>query len=382
MLRSSACAVLDEVERLIGDGGQAAPVVQSAAAREPKVGRPATRGITVQEYAERWIAARRDRIRSVGDEAGRLTHHVYPHIGDRAVDSIRPKDIRDLVLSLRKNPKLAPRTIRHVYAVLSRLFKSAVIDELITASPVVVEKGILPKNVDKDPTWRATAIFERGEVVTLISDPRIPEPRRILYAIKFLSGVRHGEAAGLCWSDYDPDMKPLGRFRVSHQYDDAALKTEVPREVPVHPVLAELLNDWKQTGFRRALGRDPKDDDFIAPNRDFNVRTADAADDDFRDDLARVGLRRRRGHDSRRTFTTLAQVDGARRDILKVITHAPSADDIVGVYTSFPWHRALRAGGVPQDRAGCEGHPPARPQPRRRWRRRWERAIERQPGRG
>lgn len=93
-----AQAVLDEVERLVGDGDEGAPAVRSAVAREPKVGRPVTRSITVQQYAERWIAARRDRIRTVGDEAGRLTHHVYPHIGDRAIDSIRPKDIRDLVL--------------------------------------------------------------------------------------------------------------------------------------------------------------------------------------------------------------------------------------------------------------------------------------------
>jgi len=124
---------------------------------------------------------------------------------------------------------------------------------------------------------------------------------------------------------------------ISHQYDEAPLKTGVSREVPVHPVLAQLLEEWRELGFRQAFGRNPTPGDFIAPNRDFNCRTADAADDDFLDDLAKIGLRRRRGHDSRRTFTTIAQIDGARRDILKVITHAPSTDDIVGVYTSFPW---------------------------------------------
>jgi integrase len=334
--------VLLEIERLVegASEGPATPMPAaptSALAHEPKRGPLPSASITVKQYAERWLAARRGRIRSVDDEAGRLQHHVYPHLGERSLESIRPRDIRDLILKLRENKKLAPRTIRHVFAVLSRLFRSAVVDELIVASPAIVEKGILPKNVDKDPKWRATAIFERDEVVTLISDRRIPEPRRILYAIKFLSGVRHGEAAGLYWSDYDADMAPLGRFRVSHQYVDEPLKTGVPREVPVHPVLATILKAWRESGFRTAFGRDPRPQDFIAPNRDFNTRTSDATDDDFRDDLERVGLRRRRGHDSRRTFTTIAQVDGARRDILKVITHAASADDIVGVYTSYPW---------------------------------------------
>ena len=43
-----------------------------------------------------------------------------------------------------------------------------------------------------------------------------------------------------------------------------------------------------------------------------------------------------RGHDLRRTFVTLAQVDGARRDLLETISHGPRGD-IVSVYTTFPW---------------------------------------------
>lgn len=47
-------------------------------------------------------------------------------------------------------------------------------------------------------------------------------------------------------------------------------------------------------------------------------------------------LRHRRGHDLRRTFITLAQVDGARRDLLETITHGPRGN-IINVYTTFPW---------------------------------------------
>lgn len=34
---------------------------------------------------------------------------------------------------------------------------------------------------------------------------------------------------------------------------------------------------------------------------------------------------------------TLCRVDGARADLLKVVTHGAAAGDIVGMYTSFPW---------------------------------------------
>jgi hypothetical protein len=36
------------------------------------------------------------------------------------------------------------------------------------------------------------------------------------------------------------------------------------------------------------------------------------------------------------TFVTLAQVDGARRDLLETISHGPRGD-IVSVYTTVPW---------------------------------------------
>jgi hypothetical protein len=52
-------------------------------------------------------------------------------------------------------------------------------------------------------------------------------------------------------------------------------------------------------------------------------------------DLDLLKLRPRRGHDLRRTFITLAQVDGARRDLLE-IAQGPRGD-IINVYTTFPW---------------------------------------------
>ena len=78
-------------------------------------------------------------------------------------------------------------------------------------------------------------------------------------------------------------------------------------------------------------------DDLIVPRADGTVWEAHDADDYFKVDLETLGFRNRRGHDLRRTFITLTQVEGGRRDLLKVITHGASADDIINLYTSFPW---------------------------------------------
>ncbi len=114
---------------------------------------------------------------------------------------------------------------------------------------MVVEKGVLPKNIDKDPSWRSSAVFNRDEVIALISDRRISLARRVLNALKALAALRHGEAAGLRWSDYHASAEPLGKFVVARSYDYERTKTQITREVPVHPALAQLLTQWKETGW-------------------------------------------------------------------------------------------------------------------------------------
>jgi integrase len=246
------------------------------------------------------------------------------------IDEVRPRHIRDLVLTMRKDGALAPRSIRNVYGVLATMFRTAVADELILATPCALSRGILPKKVDKAPAWRATAIFTRPEVEQLISDARIPEDRRVLYALKGIAGLRHTEAATLRWRQYDATLEPLGALNLEKT------KTGVPRRIPVHPTLARLLAEWKLSGWERTYGRRPEADDIIVPTRNFTERPSSDSQRSLGLDLDTLKLRRRRGHDLRRTFVTLAQVDGARRDLLETITHGPRGD-IINVYSSFPW---------------------------------------------
>lgn len=149
-------------------------------------------------------------------------------------------------------------------------------------------------------------------------------------SVKGVAGLRHGEAASLRWRQYDASLEPLGGLSLEHT------KTGVPRRVPVHPTLARVLAEWKLAGWERTYGRQPTDDDLVVPTRNGTERTRQEAPKALRLDLVALKLRERRGHDLRRTFITLAQVDGARRDLLETLTHGPRGD-IVSVYTTFPW---------------------------------------------
>jgi integrase len=295
---------------------------------------------TVKTYADAWVKARKGRVATWKDEEGRLRLHVVPTLGHLRLDELRPRHIRDWVLELRakrvdpddetSEPALAPRTIRHTFQTLHRMIKSAMIGELVVTNVVMVDKGVLPPNVDKDPAWRPTAIYGRAEVVTLISDERVPADRRVLYALQALAGLRSGEACGLRWRDYDATQEPLGRLSV------LKTKTKIPRLAPVHPTLAAILAEWK-------LGRQPAPEDFIVPGADVahgvepERRDKWTVSDDIRDDLETTGLRHRRAHDLRRTFISLTREDGARGDLLEVVTHGAKVGDMISLYTTFPW---------------------------------------------
>jgi len=302
--------------------------------------------VTLERYFERWIAERKRLVASAKDDETRLRRHALPTLGRLALREIRALQVRNLVRALKAKcgpgkDQLAPRTVRHVYATLHRLFEDALAEELIEVNPCTLKRGELPAKVDKDPTWRATAVFTREELTALISDARIPEHRRVLYAGIFLTGSRIGEWAARRWRDWDTTLQPLGRLLVATSYSrklhrEKSVKTERPREVPVHPVLAGILAAWRADGWANLYGRAPTPDDLISPSPTGRHLADPNVLERLHADLATLGIRPRRIHDSRRTFISLAQADGARKDVLRWVTHGPTGD-IVDLYTTLPW---------------------------------------------
>ncbi len=297
--------------------------------------------ITVAKYAKAWIDERKKgTVSTWKDDDARLKRYILPVIGHLPLQEVRPRAVRGIVKKL-KSTGLAPRTIRNIYGTMRVLFNDAVAEELIDSSPCVLKRRELPKNKDKDPTWRKGAVFDRSEFIALITSELIPIDRRVMYAILGLGGLRFGEASALCWRDYDANMAPLGRLSVAVSFNTdkrmvKELKTETPRQVPVHPILAQILAAWASSGWPVIGGRAPTPDDLIVPSRRMVHRSRHHMLTKLYEDLEKLGLRRRRLHDLRRTFISLARADGARKDLLEVITHGPRGN-IVDVYTEFPW---------------------------------------------
>jgi len=319
--------------------------------------------MTVRRYFEKWSERRKAKgVASAKDDEARIRLHVLPVVvdkqtgqtfGDLLLDEVRPRHAREVVdglLEKMNKKELAPRSVRHAFFTTRTMFQHAVsVDERLTANPCVVPKNYLPAKQDADPTWRSSAKFTHAEVERLISDERIPEDWRAMYAALFLTGARFGEMAALVVSDYDRTMKPLGKVTVSKSYDFKnrrvkSTKTGRACEVPVHPTLAKVLAEWLIGGWERFMGRAPKPDDLMFPSGKPHLthgqfRNNNIALKQFHQHCELIGLRTRRIHDSRRSFISLARDDGAQRDVIKSLTHPFDGSDAHDSYTTFAWSR-------------------------------------------
>ena len=287
---------------------------------------------TVFEAAHLWLAAKQRRGLETRDNDAHLRLHISPVLGAMLLPEVKPHHVAEFIERVRATVK-APRTVLHISATGHAMFAWCVAQEMIASNPWLLARGALPPNVDADPFWRATAVRDRATAELLISDPRVPLDRQVLYGLK-LNGLRHGEAARLRFCHIVARTPLYAAVLVK-------TKTRVPRDVPLHPTIAALLQEWWERGFASHFGRAPTPGELVVPSRRGNVRAAPTSQRMFLWDCRKLGLARGRGHDLRRTFVSLARADGADPHILEWVTHGPRGS-IVDLYTTYPWEALCR----------------------------------------
>lgn len=315
--------------------------------------------VTLRKWINTWLARRQEAEHDWKKDRGRLRKHILPVLGDVEIGKITTAQIRALVHDLRFKKKLANRTVRNIYSVLAAAMRDATKDDIIIKSPCKLDDNDLGPKQDKDLGWRMKALFERSEAEALISDPRIPFDRQMVYAFGLLAGLRPGEAAALRWQDWLEDREPLGQLVVTLSYSTSysktkATKTRAVRPVPVHPTLAAMLLEWRAHGWARMLGRDPQPNDLILPLPPEVKRTkrtgemfrgTDYSGKRWRDiDLPMLGWRHRSVYDTKSTFITLILEDGASRDVIRDrVTHVKANRDAFDGYVRGPlWVETCR----------------------------------------
>ena len=148
---------------------------------DPREGR-----VTFREYAEAWRAAAAHRP-STRDRVERtLRLHVYPLLGDRRIGAVRTSAVQAFVTAAAQ--VLAPATVRVAYSVVVAVFRAAVRDRVIPASPC---EGVrLPDARRRRPEPPDVAVVDRLAA-------ELPARFRAVVELAAGSGLRQGEAFGL-----------------------------------------------------------------------------------------------------------------------------------------------------------------------------------------
>jgi integrase len=301
--------------------------------------------IRFADYVSEWIQRREASGARVASTYRCLLRRMVPVFGPQAMCAIRPAHVRSWVAWLttsntKNGAPLSSRTVGSYYRLLHVIFNDALADEIVEVSPCVLRKGRdLPSACDKDPTWRAAAVFSKAEVEAILSASSTSDFWRALFALLFTTGARLGEVVALRFNRVLPDS-PLPRVVLAESWNWHSkklnpTKTGAQRSAPLLPEAELFLNRWRSR-WAAQFGRDPQPGDLIfprvSPTEGLTYVRHDVVRDAFHTTLARLGLRRRRVHDARRSFVSLAIEAGARREAIFSCTHARQGD-ILSSYT-------------------------------------------------
>jgi integrase len=349
-------------------GQEAEAEAHLAEVREAILAREAAMGgesapVSVRAWSKRWLETR---TTSRADDDSILINHVVPVIGGMLIAEVEPRHILAMVEGWQARDRsgnrakgaAAPRTVRNWYSTTKSMFRDAALRGLTKANPCIVTTPHLPPIEDADSEWRIGARFTKRELQVLISPhPDIEPDSTVTYAILGLADLRHGELAALRWR-HVVQREPLDGLLIANSNARRRTKKGKTRIMPIHPTLAAVLAEWRLEGWATLMGRAPGNDDLILPlplqlatgrhvsgkrpelqvGEDARRRTKDFTWKRAARHLQALGLRRRRIHDLRRTFVSLATADGADDRILEWATHGRPGD-IMGAYGDADWRR-------------------------------------------
>lgn len=189
---------------------------------------------TVTDYARRWAVARPFRPTTARRVDEQIRNHIEgTTIGARRLSAVLPSDVQAWASQLAQTH--APSTVRLYVTMLRSIYASAVLDRLVTSSPVV--RISLPR------AERARVVPLTVDQVRALADV-VPPRHRAMVLVQAGLGLRIGELLAL----RAQDVNFLGRTaRIEYQLDEITRERVEPktprsrRTIPLPTMVAEAL---------------------------------------------------------------------------------------------------------------------------------------------
>ena len=236
-----------------------------------------------------------------------LTRHVYPFLGDKPIDEIKRKEIRNLIL-MKNKTGLSRSMLCLIRDVISGPMGYAVDEEIIEANPV---SGIL-KRLKLERNKKITIEpMTQEEVELFLETCQTYWPEHFTFFLcAFRTGMRLGEILALQWSDIDFNSDFI---KVERSYKRGIVelpKNGKGRRVDMSDQLAlnlkVLLKKRKKEGLKAGKGGAIE----IIFHHNGNYMEQNYIRRIFKRVLKKAGIREMRLHDTRHTFASLLLSNG------------------------------------------------------------------------
>ncbi|TPF95494.1 site-specific integrase [Bifidobacterium sp. UTBIF-78] len=218
-------------------------------------------GITFREFATDWVEHRKKTDGSDLKETSRqkiresLDLYLLPYFGDMALVDITPKDVQDWFDSFttaRPDADLSNRRA-HVYRHLQTMLRSAATEPIDNEGHTLIPISPCRIRVGKPPVKHTPVRPTRDQLDALLD--ALPEYVRMVARVCDSTGLREGEALGLCLKHIDiKGMKIHVRQQVQRVRNAKTGRYETvittPKtvssvaDVPMTQALADALADW------------------------------------------------------------------------------------------------------------------------------------------
>ena len=129
-----------------------------------------------------------------------LQKHVYPTLGDAELRQVTSGQLNALMLDFQKTGA-AYSTCLRFYGLLHLFFKTAYLQDFLTADPMEKVQRPKPRKEEARPSAKAYSVEELRYILECLEQE--PLPRRALVRLLIDTGIRRGEAVGLTWDHVD-----------------------------------------------------------------------------------------------------------------------------------------------------------------------------------
>ena len=304
----------------------ASPLAQAPAVVAPAAGVAGVATPTFRDFTTTWVADHRIEWRRshIAVLESTLSVHLLPAFGDRPVGAITKSDVLAFRSQLAEKPgragsRLSNKRINNVLGVLRRAMADAA-DRYGFTSPCTNIKPLKIRKTDVQP-------FSLDEVQRLLATVRADW--RDYFTLRFLTGVRTGEAHGLKWKYVDFERRLILIRETFVLGEDEYTKTDSSqRDIQMsQPVFEALRRQHEATG---------KLSDYVFCTRDGNpIDNKNFSDRVWYPLLRHLGLAPRRPYQMRHTAATLWLASGEAPEwVARQLGHA-STQMLFQVYSRY-----------------------------------------------